>query len=106
MKDVNDQLERHHERLQRLFGEIKQLATDRGPIAIIADEAALDKTKNFFSECHHFKDALRRDSRIKDKKGVEAFVQSSSALLIAGEICNTFKHGPAHRKITRQNDSC
>jgi hypothetical protein len=74
------------------------LATDIGREAVVGDHAAADAARQFFIECYHFKDWLKKDARITRPEAVEDHISGSPALAIAGDLCNSFKHAGLDKK--------
>ena len=68
------------------------LATDLGKTAIIGDPTAKDAATSFFVECYHLKDWLKKDARVRHPRDVEDFINKSSALSLAADLCNSLKH--------------
>jgi len=89
---MNYSAEEQYQSMHRAFERVRALATDIGKVAAIGDHAAADATKAFFTECYHFKDYLKKDSRIAVPAEVETFVTASRALSMAADLCNSFKH--------------
>lgn len=89
---MNYGAEDQYQSMVRAFDEVERLASNLGKHAVIGDDAVLDKAKVFFQQCYHLKDYLKKDSRIKNPKDVEVFINKSNALSIAADICNSFKH--------------
>jgi hypothetical protein len=75
----------------RAYAALQRLATDTGGTAVMGHEPA-DAAKRFFTDCYHFKDYLKKDTRIPDPKSVELFLSGSTPLSIAADMCNAFKH--------------
>jgi hypothetical protein len=48
---------------------------------------------SFFEICHHLKDWIKESPEYPALKNVEDFINSSPALRICADICNTLKHG-------------
>jgi hypothetical protein len=84
--------EHQYQGMLRSYGKLKRLATDVGSTLVIGDHAATDATKDFFSQCYHLKDWLKKDPRISRPDDAEEHINSSSALSLAADICNSFKH--------------
>jgi len=59
---------------------------------------ARDATEDFFNQCYHLKDWIKKD--IEMKKGVdpEKYINNSKYLSISADYCNAFKHGGLDRK--------
>lgn len=89
---MNYDAEEQYQSIHRAFERVRALATDIGKTAVIGDHTAADATKAFFIECYHFKDYLKKDSRIAVPSEIETFVTASRALSMAADLCNSFKH--------------
>lgn len=84
--------EEQYQSIFRAYEALRALATDIGKTAVIGDHAAVDAAKSFFIECYHFKDWLKKNSRIKRPSDVENFISRSHALSLAADLCNFLKH--------------
>ena len=92
--------EEQYQSMHRAFERVRALATDIGKTVVIGDHAAADATKAFFMECYHFKDYLKKDSRIAAPGDIRAFITANHALSMAEVLCNSFKHaGPPRSGI-------
>lgn len=76
----------------RDYEKLERLGTDCGNTLVIGNPAAKDVTHDFFLQCYSFKDWLKKDSRVKNPKDVEDYIDSSPALSVAADLCNSFKH--------------
>lgn len=85
-------IEEQYDSMIRAYENLRILATNIGKTAVIGDRTAVDATTSFFMNCYHFKDWLKKDSRIQCPKNVEDFISNSYALSIAADLCNSFKH--------------
>lgn len=57
----------------------------------ISNVAGKDATEEFFTQCYHFKDWLKKElPRLSQQ--IEDHITSSSALSVAADYCNSFKH--------------
>ncbi|OIR16083.1 hypothetical protein GALL_35880 [mine drainage metagenome] len=74
----------------RSFERIKRINTDNGNT--ISNTDARDATEDFFTQCYHFKDWLKKDSTLTLSQNVEKFINASNALSLAADYCNSFKH--------------
>jgi hypothetical protein len=84
--------EEQYQGMHRAFERMRALATDIGKTVVIGDHAAADATKAFFIECYHFKDYLKKETRIQPPSDVEVFISANPALSMAADLCNAFKH--------------
>ena len=89
---MNYNAEEQYQSMLRAYEALRVLATDIGKTAVIGDHAAGDAAKSFFIACYHFKDWLKKDSRITRPKDVEDFISTNHALSLAADLCNSFKH--------------
>ncbi|MCQ9422308.1 hypothetical protein NRB16_02035 [Pseudomonas sp. LJDD11] len=48
---------------------------------------------SFFEICYHLKDWIKESSEYPSLSDVEAFINTSPALRVCADICNTLKHG-------------
>ncbi len=94
---MNYDAEDQYQSMLRAYSSLRALATDVGKTAIIGDHAAGDAAKSFFMACYHFKDWLKKDSRIKRPNDVEDFIGEHSALSLAADLCNSLKHAGLDR---------
>jgi hypothetical protein len=68
--------------------------------ALYGGRSGFDTTKvmevvySYCINCYHFKDHLKKDASVPviAQQGVEAYVDSCSALTLCGDIANTIKH--------------
>ena len=74
----------------RSYARLKTITTDAGNT--ISLHAARDAADDFFQHCYHLKDWLKKDSRTS-QLDVEGLINSSQALSLAADYCNSFKHG-------------
>jgi hypothetical protein len=81
----------------RAYNVLQKLATDIGERVFIGDSEPLDKAKDFFNQCYHLKDWLKKDTRIKCPQDIEDMITNSQALSLAADICNSFKHAGLYK---------
>ena len=89
------QAEDQYRSMMRSYEALKEHATDMGPLAVIGYEAS-DYAREFFTNCYHLKDWLKKDGRVQPQI-VEQFVAGSIPLSIAGDVCNSLKHAGLNR---------
>ncbi len=78
--------------MKRSYERFMKICTDNG--THINDTEAKDAAEDFFNQCYHLKDWLKKDTEIKLIEDVEAFVhKGSQSLVLAGVYCNSLKHG-------------
>ena len=75
---------------------MKKINTDNGNSISNADPK--DATEDFFNQCYHFKDWLKKDTSITLTEDVENFISKSSSLSLAADYCNSFKHAGLDQK--------
>jgi hypothetical protein len=80
----------------RSLDRLKKIATDNGNS--ISNTDSRDAVEDFFNQCYHFKDWLKKDPAISLKHDVELFINQSKELSLAADYCNAFKHGGLDRK--------
>ncbi len=80
------------------YNELMSLANDVGDTAILGYQRPKEAARNFFINCYHLKDWLKKDKRIGDPKKVEKYVDSCAGLRIAKIICNSLKHAGLSKK--------
>src|ERR1039457_3401798 len=89
---MNYNAEDQYQSMLRAYEALGTFATNIGKTAVIGDQAAGDAAKSFFIACYHFKDWIKKDSRIKQPKDVEVFISANQALSLAADLCNSLKH--------------
>lgn len=82
--------------MKRSFERLKKINTDNGDC--ISNTDPRDATEDFFNQCHHFKDWLKKDSSITLVEDVEGFISMNDSLSLAADYCNSFKHGGLDKK--------
>lgn len=80
----------------RSYKLLKQISTNNGNTIALTDPN--DAADNFFNNCYHFKDWLKKDASISLKEDVEEFITKSNSLSIAADYCNISKHGGLDKK--------
>ena len=90
----------------RLFERLRKLATDGQvapatlrfegravlvPVHVIGADAR-DTARDFFVQCYHLKDYLKKDTRITEPDDVEKWITQSRSLALAADLCNSSKH--------------
>lgn len=86
----------------RAYERLKRISTNNGNA--ISNTESRDTTEDFFNQCYHLKDWLKNDKTLSIKKDVEAFVTKSTALSLAADYCNSFKHGGLDRNSRSGKD--
>ena len=82
--------------IKRSYERLKKINTDNGNSISNADPK--DATEDFFNQCYHFKDWLKKDTSITLTEDVENFISKSSSLSLAADYCNSFKHAGLDQK--------
>lgn len=83
---------RKYQHMLRAYERLRTINTDNGPRITTTDAA--DATEDFFNQCHHLKDYLKKDpsGAFKD---VEDWIKATPCMRIAAVYCNSLKHaGP------------
>ena len=84
-----------YRRMLRAYDVLKRINTDNGNS--ISNTDARDATEEFFNQCYHFKDWLKKDSTIQMAQDVERFINGSPSLQLAADYCNSLKHAGLDR---------
>jgi hypothetical protein len=84
-----------YRRLLRTYGVLERISTDNGNS--ISNTDARDAVEEFFNQCYHFKDWIKKDPSIKVGQNVEEFINSSLAMQLAADYCNSLKHAGLDR---------
>jgi hypothetical protein len=77
-------------RMLRAYGVLERINTDNGNS--ISNTDARDAAEEFFNQCYHFKDWIKKDASIRVDQDVEEFINFSSAMQLAADYCNSLKH--------------
>lgn len=85
----------------RSYGRLKKIETDNGNS--IGNTESRDAVEDFFNQCYHFKDWLKKDKGISLSLDVEEFISESQFLSLAADYCNTFKHAGLDRNRSDKN---
>lgn len=75
--------------MMRAYTRLKKINTNNGNS--ISNTEARDATEEFFNQCYHLKDWLKKDTSLPPTK-IEDFISSSKSLSLACDLCNSFKH--------------
>ena len=87
-------IEDKYNSMKRALERLIKINTNNG--ASISNTEARDGTEDVFNQLYHFKDWLKKDSRV-NSSDVETFVNASTVLCFAGDYCNSFKHAGLDR---------
>jgi hypothetical protein len=79
-----------YEHMIRAFEKLEKIAINNGNV--ISNIEAKDSAEDFFNQCYHFKDWLKKELTLKSIFDVEKFISSDEFLSIAADYCNLFKH--------------
>jgi len=82
--------------MKRSYERLKKINTDNGNSISNADPR--DATEDFFNQCYHFKDWLKKDTSIALTEDVENFISKSNSLSLVADYCNSFKHAGLDKK--------
>jgi hypothetical protein len=85
-----------YRRMLRSYASLKRIGTDNGNS--ITNTDARDAAEDFFNQCHHFKDWLKKDSAVTFGQNPETFINSSPSLKLAADYCNSHKHAGLDRQ--------
>jgi hypothetical protein len=85
-----------YRRMLRSYESLKRIGTDNG--ASISNTDARDAAEDFFNQCYHFKDWLKKDSSINAAQNPETFINSSTSMQLAADYCNSLKHAGLDRQ--------
>lgn len=82
--------------MKRAYERLRRINTDNGNS--ISNTDAKDAAEEFFNQCYHFKDWLKKDHSISITSNIEEFITNSTSLSLAADYCNSFKHGGLDKK--------
>lgn len=82
--------------VKRSYERLKKINTDNGNST--SNTNAKDATEDFFNQCYHFKDWLKKDTSITLAGDVENFISKSDPLSLSADYCNSFKHAGLDKK--------
>lgn len=82
--------------MKRSYERLKKINTDNGKS--ISNTEPKDATEEFFNQCYHFKNWLKKDTSINLAQNVEKFINESSSLSLVADYCNSFKHAGLNKK--------
>lgn len=85
----------------RSYGRLKKIETDKGNE--ISNTESRDAVEDFFNQCYHFKDWLKKGNDVTLLLDVEDFISKSSSLSLAADYCNMFKHAGLDRARSDKN---
>jgi len=78
-----------YHQMMRSYEKLRRVGTNTGNS--ISNVAGKEATEEFFTQCYHFKDWLKKElPRLSQQ--IEDHITSSNALSIAADYCNSFKH--------------
>lgn len=80
----------------RSYERFKTINTDNGNS--ISNTDPRNAAEDFFNQCYHFKDWLKKDSSVVMHQKVEDFIRGSKSLALAADYCNSFKHAGLDRE--------
>ncbi|MDF0674040.1 MAG: hypothetical protein P0120_06825 [Nitrospira sp.] len=81
-----------YDRMKRWYDRFAAL--DQGRPHNVPSDNYLDEIYAFFMNCYHLKDWIKHDATVTvaTKQVVEAHINSSRALKLCADICNSLKH--------------
>ncbi len=82
--------------MKRSYERLKKINTDNGNS--ISNTDPKDATEDFFNQCYHFKDWLKKETSINLIENVENFISKSKSLSLVADYCNSFKHAGLDKK--------
>lgn len=85
----------------RSYERLKKIETNNGNS--IGNTESRDAVEDFFNQCYHLKDWLKKDKSIVLLFDVERYITESPALSLAADYCNTFKHAGLDRSRSDKN---
>lgn len=86
--------------MKRAYERLKKISINNGNSISTTD--AKDATEEFFNQCYHFKDWLKKNTSVLITKDIEQFIDNSNSLSLAADYCNSFKHAGLD-KLPRSN---
>lgn len=82
--------------MKRSYERLEKINTDNGNL--ISNTDPKDAAEDFFNQCYHFRDWLKKDSSVTLVNNIEEFINNSTALSLAADYCNSFKHAGLDKK--------
>lgn len=82
--------------MKRAYERLKKISTNNGNSISTTD--AKDATEEFFNQCYHFKDWLKKDTSFLVSQNIEEFINKNNPLSLAADYCNSFKHAGLNQK--------
>ena len=87
---MNYSMATKYHQMQRSYRKLQKVATDTGNR--ISNVDGKEAAEEFFTQCYHFKDYLKKELPSLSKP-VEDFISNSFALSLSADYCNAAKHG-------------
>ncbi len=85
-KSQLDRVKRNYDRAKKAcYGQIDINGCGR----LVHEQSCLDQIYNFFMNCYHLKDWLKKDNSFS---GIEEFIDKHRELQLCADICNAHKH--------------
>ena len=78
-----------YRQMKRAYDKLETIGTNTG--SSITNVDAKDAAEEFFTQCYHFKDWLKKAYPALNRT-VEQYISNSLPLSLAADFCNTFKH--------------
>ena len=86
---MNYSMARKYHQMHRSYLKLQKVATNTG--SQISNVDGKEATEEFFNQCYHFKDYVKKELPLLSKP-VEEFITNSFALSISADYCNASKH--------------
>jgi predicted DNA-binding protein len=86
-----------YKKMLRRYKRLEVISTNTGNI--ISDTLLKDAVEDFFNQCYHFKDWLKKDKNINLSLDIEKYINQSQPLSFAADFCNTFKHSGLNNNV-------
>ncbi|MCX6735873.1 MAG: hypothetical protein NTZ13_02215 [Candidatus Parcubacteria bacterium] len=74
----------------RSYDRLKKIEIDNGNT--ISNSESRDAVEDFFNQCYHLKDWIKKDKGINLPLNIEDYINKSHFLSLSADYCNTFKH--------------
>lgn len=85
----------------RSYDRLKKIETDNGNA--IGNTESRDAVEDFFNQCYHLKDWLKKDKNTNLYTDIEDYINKSHSLSLAADYCNTFKHAGLDSNRSNKN---
>lgn len=85
----------------RSYDRLKKIETNNGNT--ISNTDSRDSVEDFFNQCYHLKDWLKKDKNINLSLDVEDYISNRPSLSLAADYCNVFKHAGLNKNRSIKN---